>query len=119
MSVPRFLANHDPTEAIPLGVTRREPAIEFLRLRDRGMAGKPDPEVLAYTAANHLLVVSLDVNTMTAYASRLIADGEPMPGIFLAHQRDSIAAVIDDLILIWSSSQAEEWLNQIVFLPLR
>ena len=31
MSRPRFVANHDLTEAIIVGVLRREPSIEFLR----------------------------------------------------------------------------------------
>jgi hypothetical protein len=29
-----------------------------------------------------------------------------------------VAEVIDSLVLIWSSSEAEEWQGQVVFLPL-
>ena len=37
MSRPRFLADNDLNDAIVLGVLRREPAIEFKRLRDLGL----------------------------------------------------------------------------------
>jgi hypothetical protein len=30
----------------------------------------------------------------------------------------SIAPVIESLVLIWSASEAEEWQNQVRFLPL-
>ena len=119
MSRPRFLANHDLTEAILLGLMRREPAIEFHRLRELGMADRPDAQVLDYAARNNLLLVSHDVNTMTASAAQRIAAGLPMPGVFVAHQSDPIGLIIEDLILIWAGSEAEEWTQQIVFLPLQ
>jgi Domain of unknown function (DUF5615) len=119
MSRPRFLANHDLTEAIVLGVIRREPSVEFQRLRDVGMAERSDTEVLEYAAGLNLLIVSHDVNTMTAHASRRITAGLPMPGFLLAHQGDSIGAIIDDLVFLWVASEAEEWVGKIVFLPLR
>jgi hypothetical protein len=37
MSQPRFLADQDFNEHIIAGVLRREPAIEFVRLRDVGL----------------------------------------------------------------------------------
>jgi hypothetical protein len=51
MSRPRFLADHDLTEAIILGVIRREPAIEFRRLREVGLADRSDAHVLDYALA--------------------------------------------------------------------
>ncbi len=118
MSRPRFLANHDLREAIAVGVVRLEPAVEFHRLRDLGMESRPDDEVLDYAARENLLIVSHDVNTMTAHAKRRIASGMAMPGIFLVHQNSPVRQAIEDLILIWSSSEAEEWSAQIAFLPL-
>jgi hypothetical protein len=53
MSRPRFLADHDLRERIVTAVLRREPAIEFARARDLGLARQPDPVLLA-TAASPL-----------------------------------------------------------------
>jgi hypothetical protein len=118
MSRPRFLADHDLNEHIIDGVGRREPALEFIRARDVGLSDKPDSEVLAFAASNGLLVISHDVNTMPAQAYARIAASEPMRGLFMVRQTQPIAAVIDSLVLIWSASEAEEWRNQVRFLPL-
>ena len=41
-----------------------------------------------------------------------------MSGLIMVHQMDAIEPNIEDLILIWSASEAEEWKNQVFFLPL-
>jgi hypothetical protein len=38
MSRPRFLADHDLNEHLVTGVLRREPTIEFLRVREVGLS---------------------------------------------------------------------------------
>jgi predicted nuclease of predicted toxin-antitoxin system len=118
MSRPRFLADHDLNEHLIHGVLRREPALEFIRARDVGIGDRPDPEVLAFAAANGLLLGSHDVNTMPGHAYARMATGEPMAGLLMVRQTQPIGSVIDSLILIWSASEAEEWQNQVRFLPL-
>ena len=115
MSRPRFLANHDLTEAILRGVVRREPAVEFRRLREVGLADRADTEVLEYAAREALLIVSHDVNTMTARASERLAAGQSMPGVLVAHQSDPIGRIIDDLVLIWAASEAKNGLGKLCF----
>jgi hypothetical protein len=36
----------------------------------------------------------------------------------MVQQSSPIGPVIEDLVLIWSSSELEEWKDQVVFLPL-
>jgi predicted nuclease of predicted toxin-antitoxin system len=118
MSRPRFLADHDLNEHLVRGVGRREPAIEFIRARDIGMHERSDAEVLAYAAEHQLIVVSHDINTMPANAYTRIRTGAPVAGLLMVKQSDPVGKVIDDLILIWSASEAEEWQNVVGFLPL-
>lgn len=118
MSRPRFLADHDLNEHIIDGVERREPALEIVRARDFGLSDKPDSEVLAFAAKNGFLLISHDVNTMPAQAYLRVGAAEPMHGLFMVRQMQPIAPVIEALVLIWSASEAEEWQNQIRFLPL-
>jgi hypothetical protein len=73
---------------------------------------------LDFAAAQNWIVVSHDVNTMTSHARARLGAKSPMSGLLLVHQRSPIAPIIDDLILIWSASEAEEWAGQIIFLPL-
>jgi len=118
MSRPRFLADNDLNHAIVVGVLRREPAAEFARLRDLGLATRSDPEVLDFAARENWIVVSHDVNTMREVASNRLAAGLPMNGLLLAHQRTPVSAIIESLLLIWSASEAEEWAGQVEFLLL-
>src|SRR5262245_1255700 len=92
MSRPRFLADQDFNEHIVRGVQREEPAVEFLLARDAGIEEQPDLEVLAHAAAQGLIVVSPDVNTMTAAAMTGLAAGEPLAGLILVHQRQTTLA---------------------------
>jgi hypothetical protein len=118
MSRPRFLADHDLNEHILDGTLRREPAIEFVRARDVGLANRPDDEVLEYATAQGLLVVSHDVNTMPAHATARLEAGLPLSGLLMVRQSLPIRPIIESLVLIWSASEAEEWHGQIRFLPL-
>jgi hypothetical protein len=119
MSRPRFLADQDFNDHIIRGVLRREPAIDFVRLRDVGLEMRSDAEILAYAAAENRIIVSHDVHTMSAAAQVRLAAAQPISGLLLIHQLTALAPVIDNLILIWAASDAEEWLNQVWFLPLR
>lgn len=117
MSRPRFLADQDLNDHIIAGVQRQEPALEFIRLRDIGMALRTEAEVLAYAQEAGLLVVSHDVNTMSAAAYARLAKSESFTGLLLIQQTLSVRAAIDSIVLVWSASDLEDWKNQVVFLP--
>jgi hypothetical protein len=118
MSRPRYLADHDFNERILHGVWQRDAAIEIVRARERGLEEKADPDILAFAAAEGLIVLSHDVNTMPAAAYARLAAGQTMTGLFMVPQRYPLGPMIDDLVLICATSEAEEWGGQVVFLPL-
>jgi predicted nuclease of predicted toxin-antitoxin system len=118
MSRPRFLADNDLNDAIVRGTLRREPSIEFVRLRELGLEQHADRAVLEFASREHWIVVSHDVNSMTAAAFAILRDGGPMHGLLLVHQRDALAPTIESLILIWSASEADEWIGLVEHLPL-
>jgi predicted nuclease of predicted toxin-antitoxin system len=118
VSRPRFLADHDLNEHIVVGVQRREPAIEFRRVRDIGMSNSPDAEILEYADRHSLMVVSHDVNTMPAEAYTRLAEGKTIAGLLMVQQIHPVGLIIENLTLIWLASEAEEWKNQVCFLPL-
>jgi Domain of unknown function (DUF5615) len=75
MSRPRFLPDNDLNDAIVVGVRRREPAIEFARLRELDLTKQSDPEVLEFASHENWTVVSQDVNTMTEAAGTRLRAG--------------------------------------------
>jgi hypothetical protein len=82
------------------------------------LARRPDADVLEYAAARGLIVVSHDVNTMPAHASQRLAGGMPLPGLLMVRQTLPLSVAIEQLVMIWSASDAEEWTGLIIFLPL-
>jgi len=118
MNRPRFMADHDLNEHIVAGVMRLHPEIEFVRVRDVGLADSSDLDVLAYASRGSFCVVSHDVNTMTAAAAATISTGGSFLGIFMVRQTTPVRTAIESLILVWSVSDQDDWRNQVVFLPL-
>jgi hypothetical protein len=39
------------------------------------------------------------------------------PGVFIVSQKTDLLAAIDDLLLVWMISEAEEWTNQLGTIP--
>ena len=54
---------------------------------------------------------------MPAHFARYAA-GATSPGVVLLRGAISIAAAIEELALIWSASDAVEWIGQLVWIPL-
>lgn len=65
-------------------------------------------------------MIAHDRQTMTRHFRERVDAGKPAPGMFIVPQRqNAIGEVIESLFLVWMASQAEEWPNQIVYLPFR
>jgi hypothetical protein len=118
VSVPRFLTDEDLHGPIIRATRRLEPSLEIVRVVDVGLAHSDDSAVLEYATTNELLLVSHDVNTMKAAAERRIAAGQGISGLFLVPQGRPTRETAESLLLIWAGSQAEEWRDRIVYLPL-
>jgi hypothetical protein len=115
----RFAADEDFNNDVVRALRRALPAVNHSRVREAGRGGQPDPEVLAWAAAEGRVLLTHDVTTMTRHALDRVARGEPMPGVIAAHQRLPVGDVVDDLLLVASCSLATEWVNRVGFLPLR
>ena len=55
---------------------------------------------------------------MPAHATQRLAAGSPLPGLLMIRQTLPLATAIDQLVMIWSASEAEEWAGLVIFLPL-
>jgi hypothetical protein len=113
----RFLADADLDAAIVRGVRRREPSIDFKSANDAALEGLPDPEVLELAAAEERLLVSHDISTMPVHFAARSRLGLKSPGLLLTPQSADIGNVIESLLVIWSASREEEWVDQIHYLP--
>ena len=80
--------------------------------------GAPDPDVLEWAAREGRQVFTRDRKTMTGHARDRIARGLPMPGLFVIPEQMPIGQAILELETITLASEADEWRDWVVFLPL-
>ncbi len=60
-----------------------------------------------------------DENIDPDFAHERVAAGQPMSGVFVLPSTVSMAVALDDLAFVASVSCAHEWVDRIVYLPLR
>lgn len=113
----RFQADADLNQIILLATLRREPLIDFQTAGAMGLEGRPDPEVLTLAARAGRLLVTHDQKTMPGHFANFIMT-TTSPGVLVIPQHLSVTAAVEDLLLVWGSTEAEEWVNRISFLPL-
>jgi hypothetical protein len=113
----RFQADTDLHQIIVYAVIRREPALDFQTAAAAGLMGLGDPAVLALAAHEGRVLVTHDRKTMPRHFATFIA-AETSPGVLIIPQQLPVVTAAEDLLLIWSTMDAEAWRNTIRFLPL-
>lgn len=113
----RFQADSDFTQAIIDGLVRAEPLVDFRSADEDHLRGLADNRVLAISAADDRILVSHDRRTMPEHFAKFIESSD-CPGVFIISQRLPVKNAIDELLLIWSTSENEEWKNLIIDIPL-
>jgi hypothetical protein len=113
----RYQADADLNQAIVTGVLRQEPTIDFQTAFVAELEGVKDVEVLAIAARQRRILVSHDRKTMPSEFAEFIVDNHSA-GVIIVSQKLPLEVVIDELLLIWEASSAEEWIDRIAKLPL-
>lgn len=113
----RFQADADLDEDIITGLMRREPGIDFQTASEAGLEGLDDLQVLAHAADEGRLLVSHDRRTMPRHFADFIVK-KSSPGLLIVSQKEATLVAIEELLLVWTASEAEEWVNRIAVIPL-
>jgi len=113
----RFQADSDLNEDIVTGVVRREPTIDFQTANEANLRSLSDPHVLALAARENRILVTHNRRTIPRHFEDFIVS-QKSPGVAMIAQKVSVTVAIEELLLIWAASDAEEWINLIVDLPL-
>lgn len=112
-----YQADADLNQAIVTGVLRREPAIDFQTAFAAKLEGLKDSEVLALSAQQGRILVSHDRRTMPSEFAEFITSNQSS-GVIIVSRKLPIDTVIEELLIIWAASSAEEWINRIAKIPL-
>ena len=116
MSV-RFQADADLNHIIVKATLRREPGIDFQIAHVANLAGVVDQEVLALAAQAGRVLVTHDRKTMPKNFAEFIVHTSSS-GVVVIPQKLPVRAAVEDLLLIGTASEAEEWINRMQVLPL-
>jgi hypothetical protein len=113
-----FLVDQNFNEHIVDGLTRRDPTLEFTHVRNVGLAAAPDPVILEWAASQGLVLLTHDRKTVPAFAYARVADGLPMPGVFLVNDDMPISQAMDELQIAVYCLSPEECSNIVKYFPI-
>jgi hypothetical protein len=115
----RLLADEHIARRLVVGLRRVVNEADIVRIQDVGLRTVDDPTILQWAADEGRVLVTQDIRTMPEFAHERLAKGLSMPGIFVLPTTMSVGTAIDELALIVEASDPDEWVNRVVYLPLR
>src|SRR4051812_12732261 len=114
-----FLLDENVDLAIERGLRKREPAI-VVYIVEHGEApdlGTPDPDLLHWMENHGAVLVTNNRSTMPAHLMDHLASDGHIPGILIIPRNISVGNLVDESHLIWAASAADEYTDQIRYLP--
>lgn len=114
---PQFLADADLDRRILLATRRQEAGIDVQEATAAGLPGLDDPAVLTVAADGARILVTHDARTMPRHFGAFIQQRES-PGVLIVPQRLAISEASAALILVWTVTEAADWINRLAWLPL-
>lgn len=100
------------------GLRLRLPQLDYLVAQDIGLGRLGDPALLEWAAAQHRVLLTHDVNTVTKFANERLQQGLPLAGVVIVPEQMEIGAAIEDLEMLIECNSAADLEDQLQYLPL-
>jgi len=114
----QLLIDENFNHRILRGLKRRLPSLDYLLVQETEVFQKDDPEVLDWAVAHDRVILTHDVNTMTKYAYERLEANQPLPGVVIIPKELAIGSAIEELTILLTCSQPEEFPNRVIHLPI-
>ncbi len=114
----RLLSDENFNGDIVRGIFLRKSNIDLIRVQDVGLQQVDDPKILEWAAINNRIILTHDRATMPNFAYERLLRSEQMSGLFVFNDRIPIRQAIDELILLITCSEQDEWKGIVLYLPL-
>lgn len=120
MSEIRYLLDEHVNPRLRKTLKRMASDLVVWRVGDPGAPAlsTTDPEILCWCEERGFSLVTNDRASMPAHLRAHLAAGRHIPGIFTLNPNLTLSQTADELVLIWRASEAEEYLDQLNYLPL-
>jgi len=117
-----FLLDENLPEAAARALRTAEPSITYLHAGSDTSAppkGTLDPQVLEFAEDQGFALVTFDKRTMPGHAADHLAKGRHTWGVFIFPEGNAMSAgrIAEELVLVWATSQRDEWIDRIEYLP--
>lgn len=99
------------------GLRRRLPLLDLRRAQDALARETPDPLVLEWAAQEGRVLITNDRSTMVGFAFSRVRSVEPMPGLIVTNNHQSIGSAVDEIELVAEfMSPTEIAVQMVIFL---
>lgn len=101
-------------------IKRREPEIEVWRIGEPGAPPRHalDPAILLWCEQNNCILITNNRASMPVHLADHLDADRHVPGIFVLNSDLSMGQTVDELVLIWTVSEGDEYIDRIEYLPL-
>lgn len=119
MSRLRFLLDEHMPRAIQDQLLRLSPDIEALSIGqpEAPAKGTVDLEILRWTERTGYVLVTANRRTIPRHLRAHFDSGGHIPGLLFIKRGVSLGVIIEHLYLLWATTDAEEFQDQIFFIP--
>ncbi len=117
----RYLIDENISTKYRTQLLYHEPSLTVLAIGDDGAPARstPDPEILKWCEQYNFTLVTNDPNTIPRHLSDHLAAGHHVPGVFMINPNVSMGTILRELIRIAGTSEEDQFVDQIVFIPLQ
>ena len=115
----KFLLDENLSPRLKVSVLRVNPEIDILRIGDANtpMLGTLDPKVLQYLGLSQRLLVTDNRTSMPEHLEEYWQQKQRMWGLFWVRSMISMGKIAEELVMIWETSDAKEWINVVDWIP--
>ena len=116
----RFLLDENLSPRLKLAILRLNSDIDILRVGDSGapVLGTSDPDILIYLQQSQRLLLTDNRKSMPEHLEIHWANGGCIWGLFWLRPKARIRELAENIILIWETTEAEDWKDRIIWIPL-
>jgi Domain of unknown function (DUF5615) len=116
----RFLLDENENPRLARALVQQATEVDVWRVGglDAPKFGTADPEILLWCAEAGFSLVTRNRASMPVHLENLLTTGRHVPGIFVLDPDLSLGQAVAELLLIWGASEAEEYLDRLIYLPL-
>lgn len=116
----RFLLDENLSTKLKIAVLRLNPVIDILRVGDSDAPslGTLDPDILCYLELSQRLLVTDNRKSIPGHLEEHWAAGGHIWGLLWLRPSGTLSSWAQEMYLIWETSEAEEWLDKIDWIPL-